>query len=163
MKYFVSLFNFFICFLLIFKYSQKNILEKSRQYKFNKSIITKYIKTRTLTENYKPCDIKYMNTSIFSGNKNPQKREKKLKAKKKELKEKKKDNIKEDNNNNKENETEKNMKNNMENNMEDHVDDHVDDVLEHHNSLEDIIKEYYEFTDPSIDEENKSFFKKLKF
>ncbi|ETW27059.1 hypothetical protein PFFCH_05532 [Plasmodium falciparum FCH/4] len=38
----------------------------------------------------------------------------------------------------------------------------MDYILKHHNSLEDSIKEYYASTEPSVDDENKSFFKKIK-
>ncbi|SOS76160.1 Plasmodium exported protein (hyp4), unknown, putative [Plasmodium sp. gorilla clade G1] len=166
MKQVLSLFKVSLFFLLIFKYSYKNLIKLGRQDYFNKSTITKYITSRTLTENNKKCEIKYMNTSIFSGNKNTQKREENVKTKKKEQR----DNTKEDNDKNMQNEMIKEMKNEMkdhvenhvENHIDDHTDDHINDKLEHHNSLEDSIKEYYTLTDPSVDEENKSFLKKLK-
>ncbi|SOV84184.1 exported protein family 3 Plasmodium exported, putative [Plasmodium reichenowi] len=152
MNYFLSLFNVSLFFLLIFKYSYKNIVKKGLQDKINKSIITINIASRTLTENNKKCYKKYIYTSIFNGNKNPQKREKKNEE------EKQKDSTKVDNDNNVENE--------MEDYIDDSIDDPMDDLMndkwEHHNSLEDSIKEYYISTDPSDDEENNSFFKKLK-
>ncbi|KOB64013.1 hypothetical protein PFHG_05425 [Plasmodium falciparum HB3] len=152
MNYFVSLFNVSLFFLLIFKYSYKNIVKKDLQDKFNKSIITINIASRILTENNKKWYKKYIYTSIFSGNKNPQKRERKNEE------ENQKDNTKVDNDNN--------MENEMENHIDDSIDDPMDDLMndkwEHHNSLEDRIKEYYTLTDPSDGEENNSFFKKLK-
>ncbi|SOV20232.1 exported protein family 3 Plasmodium exported, putative [Plasmodium gaboni] len=165
MKYFVSLFNVSIYFLLIYKYSYTIIIKNRIQDKFNKSIIQDYIISRTLIENNKNSSKKYIYTSIFSENKNPQKREKKLKAKKYE-EEKQNDNTKEYNDNNIENENQDHTDNPIDNLIDDPIDDHIDDPMddkwEYHNSLEDNIKEYYSLTDPSVDEENKSFFKKLK-
>ncbi|EUR82575.1 hypothetical protein PFBG_00138 [Plasmodium falciparum 7G8] len=114
MKHLLSLFKVSLFFLLIFKYSYKNIVKKGRQDNFNKSAITKYITSRALTENNKKCDIKDMHTSIFTGNKNPQIRGKKFKTKKEE--EKQKDNTKEDNDNN------------MEKEMGDHMKDHMKEI-----------------------------------
>ncbi|ETW63812.1 hypothetical protein PFMC_00371 [Plasmodium falciparum CAMP/Malaysia] len=118
-----------------------NIIKKGRQDKFNKSIITINIASRILTENNKKC-----------GNKNPQKRERKNEE------ENQKDNTKVDNDNNMENE----MENHIDDSIDNPMDDSMNDKLEHNNSLEDSIKEYYTLTNPSVDEENKSFFKKLK-
>ncbi|SOV21213.1 Plasmodium exported protein (hyp4), unknown function [Plasmodium sp. DRC-Itaito] len=165
MKYFVSLFNVSIYFLLIYKYSYTIIIKNRIQDKFNKSIIQDYIISRTLTENNKNSSKKYIYTSIFSGNKNPHKREKKIKAKKYE-EEKQNDNTKEYNDNNIENgnqdHTDYPIDNLINDPIDGHIDDPMDDKWEYHNSLEDSIKEYYSLTDPSVDEENKSFFKKLK-
>ncbi|SOV84272.1 exported protein family 3 Plasmodium exported, putative [Plasmodium sp.] len=201
MKHFPSLFTFFLFFLLIFKYTYKDIVKIGQQDKFYNSIVTKYITCRILTENNKKCFMKYIYTSICSGNKNPRKREKNFKEKKKK-EEKRKDNTKEINVNNMENDMENNtddtiydsidnsiddsidnsIDNSIENSIDDSIDNSIDDSIdysiddsidnsiddsmddkaEYHNTLEDSIKEYYSLTDPSVDEKNKSFFKKLK-
>ncbi|SOV24749.1 exported protein family 3 Plasmodium exported, putative [Plasmodium sp. DRC-Itaito] len=165
MKYFVSLFNISIYFLLIYKYSYTIIIKNRIQDKINTSIIQDYIISRTLTENNNNSSKKYIYTSIFSENKNTQKRKKKLKAKKYE-EEKQNDNTKEYNDNNIDNENPDHTDDPIDNLINDPINDHIDypmdDKWEYHNSLEDNIKEYYSLTDPSVDEENKSFFKKLK-